>query len=408
MNWMQISTLCLVALAGPTLAGCDRSSSSRASGSGDGNFEASLSTALGRPDPYQRVHDLAVLLPSASPGDVPALKQSLETGKMTGMGVAEFELLVRRWASLQPEAATDWVLHLSPTRLRLSAIELAVETWARRDPRATVAGVTWATQGLDRELAQAVQQGLVRGWFQADRRELMQYIENLGEGPDQQRSLLAYAIALLDAEGPDAVTRWADAVPGDNERFKIAVYQQAAAALAWGDPPAAERWCAAVCEAPYGQSLRGAIARIRIQNGENVPQVLEWLSRAPAGTSQAQALVIGYQLWALRDPDAALQWMQGKLAERPEPEPWIRILYGSYARQLARTSPREALQWAEKMEVESAREEMMIRIARKWRRQDEAAAETWLKQSPLSEEQRANARNLDLPDYIPEPLAPAL
>jgi hypothetical protein len=59
-----------------------------------------------------------------------------------------------------------------------------------------------------------------------------------------------------------------------------------------------------------------------------------------------------------------------------------------------RTSPARAIEWASRVEDEKIRERLLVRVARAWRWQDEAAAEAWLRESPLSEEARERARKL--------------
>jgi hypothetical protein len=215
---------------------------------------------------------------------------------------------------------------------------------------------------------------------------------------------LSYALALQHAEGSDPVMRWAEAIPAADERYKRAVYRQVSTALAWADPEAAKRWCDAQCEGPFGASLRSAMVRTWLHNGDDMAAILEWVSRAPEGPSKTHALRTGYESWALKDREAALRWMQLKIAEGPQP--WIRLLFGAYARQLAATSPAAAIEWAERIEADSAREEMLIRIARRWHRQDAAAAEAWLSQSQLSEQARDKVRDPSAPDYLPQAPTP--
>ena len=62
----------------------------------------------------------------------------------------------------------------------------------------------------------------------------------------------------------------------------------------------------------------------------------------------------------------------------------------------------EAIQWAERVEYEAARELLLVRIARAWLSQDEEAAEAWLSQSSLSERAREEARDTTRPTYLPE------
>ena len=137
-----------------------------------------------------------------------------------------------------------------------------------------------------------------------------------------------------------------------------------------------------------------------------MPDVVEWVARVPEGDEEQRAnkrhsLWVAYASWAYNDREAALDWMAQKIAEAEEPEPWVRFLYAEYARQLAADSPAEAIRWAERVEDETDRERTLVRIARFWRRQDEEAAEAWLSQSSLSEGALEQARDSQMPGYLP-------
>jgi hypothetical protein len=164
MKRILLSALCFAAIAALALPGCERKASAPTpapalSEAQQTALRSSIATALAEPDPDRRVHNIASLLPGIPAGAGPELKRVLEIGSKRGMGVAEYELLVRAWAAQDPEAASNWVLDQSGSHLRVSAILAAVEAWAKTDPRAAVANVTWAAQIADREVAQAVQQG---------------------------------------------------------------------------------------------------------------------------------------------------------------------------------------------------------------------------------------------------------
>ena len=93
--------------------------------------------------------------------------------------------------------------------------------------------------------------------------------------------------------------------------------------------------------------------------------------------------------------------MSEKISGPEEPAPWIRGLYGEYARQISREQPAEALELAERIEDDADRERTLIRIARYWHTQDEEAAEAWLIQSSLSEDARSQARDTRQPINLP-------
>ena len=75
-----------------------------------------------------------------------------------------------------------------------------------------------------------------------------------------------------------------------------------------------------------------------------------------------------------------------------EPDPWLRPIFPVYARLLAVDSPADAIEWAERIEADEDREIVLVKVARAWRRVDEAASEAWLQQSSLSEEAREKVR----------------
>jgi hypothetical protein len=370
-------------------------------------LRASLAEALAVKDRYQRVQQIATLVADVPPGSAAELQQALVRGGKHGIGVMEFELLARAWAKQQPQEAFHWVLGASGARDRVSALAIVVEEWAKVDPSAAAAGIVWALQTPDREVSQALQQGLVRGWFQKDRAGLEKYIEDLGSGPEQQRSIVTYATSLFQRERADGLIRWAEAIPDEKASYKRAVFPQVGTVLALGDPPAAERFCEAHCEKPYGRSLRTVIVRVRLHNSESGAAVMDWVTGTPESDSQLHALQVGYQLWGGKDLTEAVDWMQQKLAEEPQP-PWISKLYGPYALVLSRRSPVEAIPWAERMEPESVRKEFLVRLARKWRREDPAAADAWIEKSALDEKERAAARDLGKPDYLPKLNPPIL
>jgi hypothetical protein len=218
-----VAVLLTAALAGSGL-GCDGSSpapdrpdpavSPTSEGardlSGADSADAALTAALSDPDAYARVRRLAELLPTLGPEAISAVKRKLDRSR-AGLGGAEFELLAHFWASQDPSAAARWAFTLIAPRYSIPAIHTAVALWAEADPAAALAGVTAAAQKADVSTAEAAQLALLRGWFRSDRVGLEKYIQSLGTTVDRERALLAYAFALVQADGTDALERWAEA-----------------------------------------------------------------------------------------------------------------------------------------------------------------------------------------------------
>jgi len=392
----------VAALLAFALAGCDATPPDPAASAPVGE---GLAAALRDPDPYARARSLGALLPTLGAEAIPEVRKALDEFRLD-LGAVEFELLLRFWASHEPAEATAWTFKRASPLYRNAASRTVIETWAAADPAAAVVAVESAVAEADEEIARIAELALVQGWFQKDRPGLEHYIYGLGSGVKRQRALFGYALALAAAEGSDAAIRWSEGIPEGDKRYKLEVFRQLVSALAWADMPAAARFCDAHCDGPFGSGLRNVLIRTRLRNGEYGGDVVEWVARVPEldeeqRKNRRHSLWVAYATWAYQDRESAVAWMAEKTAGPEEPEPWVRQLYGEYARLLAVDSPEKAISWAERVEDDEERELTLVRIARFWRKQDEAAAEAWLSQSTLSERARDQARNTKLPDHLP-------
>lgn len=365
-----------------------------------------LEAVLAERDAYLRARGLGALLPALGPERLPDIKELLDNRHLDLRGV-ELELLLHFWSSHEPIEATEWALRECPPTYRHAAVRTALESLAARDPEAAVAIVGAELAAASEEIARTAQLALVHGWFQKDRSSLERYIYDQGAGMQRQRLLYGYLLTLASAEGSGAVARWPETLNIDDQRYRLAAYRQAMSALSWVDMDTAVRFCDAHCEGPYGKGLRGVLVRTRLRNGDYGGDVVAWIGRMPE-EDEAQlggkhhALGIAYSIWALNERSAALDWMREKVAES-DPEPWLPFLYAEFARQLAADSPEEGIEWAQRVAHDAAREVLLVRIARAWRMRDEAAADDWIEQSPLSEAARERARDTSRPTYIPTP-----
>jgi hypothetical protein len=147
-------------------------------------------------------------------------------------------------------------------------------------------------------------------------------------------------------------------------------------------------WCEAHCETPNGKGMRTLMARSWVV--DDGAGTFAWLASAPEGYERDVAIRGAFQVWVQLDPEPAMRWMAQQT--NGTAAPWLEPTYVIYARALAKEKPEEAMQWASRIESPQDREETQIVVARLWRKADEAAAEKWLLESPLSEQARAKAR----------------
>jgi len=389
----------VAALGAIGLSGCDPAPPPNAGVSGPVESEArpagetlndvvreALADVVRDEDAFSRARRLATLLPTLGPELVPAVKQTLEDVTLD-FGATEYELLLRYWATHQPEDASRWAVEKSPSFFRRAAILASLTRWAEADPQAAKsAGEQWAKQNP--EVRDVLPIALVRGWFAVNPSELAQFIRDLGTGLPRQRALYTYIRVAIQKQGHDAVMRWAESLPDDNATYKAAVYIKVASALQLFDHEASLRWCEAHCDGPLGKNMRSTIARRwALSDGE---AALVWLSNTPESPERDFAVWVTFEDWAKTDREAALAWMASQTTG--ELAPWLEPALQSYAKSLAVDSPAEAIGWAEQIENDNTRRFRLIEVARAWREVDEAASEAWLQQSSLSEEDREKVR----------------
>lgn len=354
--------------------------------------EAILEVLL-EPDDFARARRLSTLLPTLGSESVPEARRALESPAVDRRAV-EIALLLRFWATHDPAGASDWALSRSPRGLRSSSLAVAIETWARADPNAALAWIR-ATPPSTEIGSEAIEVALIRGWFDSNHSGLEDYIRNLGPSFERQRALASLARRSIQRNGPGVLVSWAEALPDEPRRFKLAAFRQVASELAQRtDPAAAVAWCEAHCDGPFGSNVRKLVAmRWAARDG---PAAFEWLATAPAGAERDRAVQDAFLAWLRTDREAALGWVEASSSEGIEP--WLRPALDLYAVSISDERPIEALSWAAQINDDTRRETAFIAIARRWREQDPSAAEAWVEQSPLSEKARERVRT---PAHVP-------
>lgn len=338
------------------------------------------------PDPMARAARLATLLPTLGAESAP-LAAAVIHARDLDLGAVELVLLVEFWSSHEPEAAARWALTRAPTAYRSAVTLPAVEAWARSDPQAALELVK-VVNLVPGPNSKAAYISLVRGWVDSGQPGLEEYIQSLGVSFERQRALVAFIRRRIQREGVDSVMRWAEAIPDEDKRYKIAVFRQLGSELAQLDRAAAIRWCDAHCDGPYGSMMAQLVAqRWAAQDG---PAAMQWVSQRPPGEEQKRAAEGAWRGFWQSDPEGFISWAAERFPDGVEPwfEPNVRL----YAGALGRRDPEAAIGWALQIEDETARERVLTNVARRWRSRDVAAAEAWLERSPLSEEAREQAR----------------
>lgn len=376
-----------MALACCTLAlvHCDTAQQQRASSPGSGAMAAegaTIEAVLDEPDRLRRAQRLAVLLQTIDDSQLPVAKRILMNEMSDpNLDLFEADLLAYYWARHEPEAAARWALFVSPPAYKVAVTEPTMTAWAKLDPEAAATQLQ-ALATINSPNLQVAEKALVRGWYASGKPGLLEYIRNLGVGYSRQRALLVYAEELLRDEGVDAVRAWAEGIPEDEPKFKLAAYRQVATALGRHSFEAGTGWCDAHCEGPQGSNLMGLVAFETVKH--DGPATMEWLSTKPAlKHDRRNALRDAFSSWRRHDQEGLFAWIESVGPENVEP--WLEPVIEVYGMALA-SEPDRAFVWADTLSDPKQREAVLIMVARRWLKDDPEAAEAWLATSGLSEQ----------------------
>lgn len=347
---------------------------------------AALADAVRDRDPYSGARKLGTLLPTLGAESVPAIVSTLEDPTLDSRATS-LGLLVRFWATYDPEAAVLWAMRKVPSDYKIVALYPAISTWAEMNPKAAM-DKTWSwaeIPGLERIVPIA----LMRGWYAANDSEgQRRFLRGVPLDVQGQRAHTAYVRIMIEREGSPAVIAWAEslrAVTDDDKSYKTGVFRRVADALSQFDVPAAVAWCTEQCAGPYGKDMRSLISRNWVLS--DGPAAMRWLSTAHPGNERDYAVRLTYALWSRQDREGAKEWMAAAEGAG-EPPPWLAPGFAVYAKLLSGEDPVEALQWAGRVENKQEREQVTVGILRVWRVKDEQAVKNWVLQSSLPENAR--------------------
>lgn len=367
----------------------------------DTGAQQSLSEILNEREMYARVGKLAERLSTLGPEGVEEARQLL-LNQDDNMGGAENVLLVRYWAMHEPVDAARWAMLRAPLGYRLAVTLPAMEVWAMNDPYEAQLQVEALSMMPNANLI-AADMGLIRGWFQSDKPGLEAYIRGLGLGQERQRALRILARQAIKTHGAEWAAKWPPALPDDDEKFKLGAHRQFAIELGKTHVEVAKAFCAAHCDDPkYGDGIMKYVAQNWARR--DGAAAMAWVKSQKPGPQRDLAVEWGFTGWLQSNPSEVTEWLESM--GPTDIEPWLRPLLEMFAVRRAKEDPLRGLTWAAAIEDDTERSRTMRTIAMNWRRIDPDAADAWLADSPLSEEDRESVRfygrpKSEIPDTAP-------
>ncbi len=346
---------------------------------------ASLRAALGEGDSLERLQRTTALLEHLDPGNLVEVAAVYDQMRPV-IGEWELRPFVAAWARLDPGEAFDHALRWPARGRREVGAEAALEAWATLDP-------TEARQTYEKAIEQHASlraellRGLVTGWARSGA-GLGGLDGFLVLSDKRDEALGAVVRELMRSGGADATQAWAEPIlrdGSDRPRFKRSLFRIALRAVARWDPERAAAWAAEHAGSDYAEGgplvVAGQWAR------RDGAATMAWLRQLPAGESRDRGVHRAFAQWFRADPAAARAWLDSESLEA-----FHAPALASYAEKRVEEAPEEAFAWCERIADAERSRRCVQDVASRWYRQDAAAAEVWLEQSPLDEEARNAVR----------------
>jgi hypothetical protein len=151
-----------------------------------------------------------------------------------------------------------------------------------------------------------------------------------------------------------------------------------ASSLAQSSPEEAARWAAAL---PPGKEQDWAVlAVINHWTGTNPVAAASWTTQFPEGPLRERAMSVVARQWGQRDWNAAAGWLE-TLPMGSSRDAAI----GAFVTSADGYDIKLALEWANQMDAPESRAARVENTARRWLREDNAAARAWLEKAILPE-----------------------
>ena len=254
-------------------------------------------------------------------------------------------VLASQWVAQDATAAAQWVRDLPPGATQQEAVQGLLQSWPAEDLESAGKFALSLSDSASRN--QAIQE-LGSQWAPRvqDVAGLLQFAGQFPTGADRD-AFLEGACKALRSHHPEASASLVEAMSASDVQSKRA--EKTAGSWTRSDPDAAAAWATSL----------------------------------PDGTAHDRALLSVTKQWISTDPEAAGQWLQS-LPAGPARDSGVT----AYVNKLANSAPALAAPLAETLTDETARNDQVEKLARRWLQTDRPAAEAWLAKVTLPDDRK--------------------
>jgi hypothetical protein len=269
-------------------------------------MRSEVAEALRVPDTLARAVALERAMARLAPGNVDGAAQAFRE-VIVSTRHCDMRALMQTWASFEPAASFEYALDLTADAKRRQALMEVSHQWALGGGALEAREYVQSVPG-DRTRRDALT-GLVRGWVRSgDVDGVTRYVARRPAGHSRLLLTTDIVYAILRREGPEALMRWADGVPGDAPNdFKLEAFRGALMALAADRPDLASTWWESQSEGAWAQDSLWGLAMLWIPQDPDV--AMGWLRSLPATETRNEGVRQALRRWFDTERQDALRWM---------------------------------------------------------------------------------------------------
>ncbi|MGE5214424.1 MAG: hypothetical protein ACM3NN_12120 [Nitrospirota bacterium] len=328
-----------------------------------------------------------------------------------GMGI-----FFQAWAQLDPKAALAGAFRVNDIAMRRLAARTVVNSVSPSAAEELIGFLSdYPDNDLDSGSKDEFMGTLVSNWSQLDPAAASRFIDQMADTKKDRayelayraRSDIAYNWATLD---PSAALEWAARQDGKNSGYYPELYDYVIRGWCRKDINSASAYVAQHLDSPSAEQSASSV--VTAMFNLNVEDARDWINQLPQGSARNEAESRMASLWSAKDPSSAANWLAtlpvneqtnlaGRIAARwvdnnwTDASRWIATLTGD-ARDEAlaaavnrnEATPIDSLSLALSIGKEEMRNDVIENFIRNWAATDPTGADTWVKASPLSNEQR--------------------
>ncbi len=316
-------------------------------------------------DPVERAKGFLSLVDILQADEFEGVVADFRALGVTEQRMSEYGILLHAWGKVDPVGALDYAMTHTGTSF---AKETILASWAAESPEAAL---EFARNNHEGDEANPLLVGVIRGVAPGDLGQATDLLQELPYSDERGKALRSMLPFVLEAGVDDAIS-WTGRLADPrlrsgaitfllSEISKSAPGQAARIMAGLEDREAAER---------VADDIGGSLAR------SNLDEAIAW-SEALEPDIRSEAVEGVISLYASRDARAASQWLESLSGDTNLDAAIRRFAWHTQARE-----PELAANWIHRMTDERRRNEMYSSVLNRWLRNDAAAAERWIENTP--------------------------